>query len=80
MLEHNYYLNGIFQTSKATTYYKKAYILGKVYLFDVNGTIYNKKIKAKEIIFDNKSYILKDCEIITSKWVYRRRRFKMQYR
>jgi len=75
MLEHNYYLNGIFQTSKAKIYYKKAYILGKVYLFDTNGTIDNKKIKAKEIIFDNKSYILKNCEIITPKRVYRRKRF-----
>ena len=79
MLENNYYINGIFKTSNAILYYQKAYILGKVYLFNITGTIHHKKIKAKEIIFDgNKNYILKNCEIITPKRVYRRKKFKIQ--
>ena len=80
MLKNNYYLNGMFNTSKTTLNYKKAYVLsGKVYMLSVHGYINNQKIKAKEIIFDGyKKYILKKCEVKTVYKVYRRSKFTIQ--
>ena len=79
MLENNYYSEGIFKSKKTKLFYKKSYILfGKVYLFDVNGIIYNSKVTAKEIIYDGyTNYLLKGCEIINAKSIYRRNKFKI---
>ncbi|MCK4440467.1 MAG: hypothetical protein KAU90_00580 [Sulfurovaceae bacterium] len=79
MLKNNYYSEGVFQSQKTKLFYKKAYVLfGKVYLFDVNGTIDKAKVTAKEVIFDGyQNYLLKKCEIIENKSIYRRNKFKL---
>ncbi len=78
MLKNNYYSEGQFSSKKTKLFYKKGFVLfGKVYLFDVNGTIDKAKIIAKEVIFDGyNSYLLKKCEIKKKKHIYRRNRFK----
>jgi len=79
MLKNNYYSNGIFQAKNVNLSFKNSYVLfGKVYLFDVSGKIENREIKAKEIVFNGyKTYLLKRCEVVTSKRIYRRKKFKL---
>ena len=80
MLKNNYYLNGNFTMSQTELRYKKAYLLsGKVYLLDVNGYINNKKVSAKEVVFDGyKKYILKKCEVKIAHRIYRRSKFTIK--
>jgi hypothetical protein len=79
MLRNNYYSDGLFKSKKTELSYKKCYILfGKIYLFDVNGTIDNAKVIAKEIVFDGyRNYLLKKCEVKKNGYTYRRNRFKL---
>ena len=79
MLKNNYYLDGKLLTRKTSLSYKKAYINNsKVFLFEVNGKINNKIIKAKEIEYDGKkSYILKFCEVKDKNKIYRRKKLLM---
>lgn len=79
MLKNNYYSEGVFESKKTKLFYKKAYVLfGKVYLFDVNGTIDKAKVTAKEIVYDGyQTYLLKECEIIEDTHIYRRNKFEI---
>jgi len=77
MLKHNFYEQGTFSSQSANLWFKKAYVLfKKVHLFEVHGTIYGAKVKAKEIIYDGyKQFILNKCEVHQKRHIYRRKTF-----
>jgi hypothetical protein len=75
MLKNNYYLDGFFKSAQSHLFYKKAYRLStKLYFFNVNGTINNQKITAKEVVYDGyRNYTLKNCEVKSKYKILRRK-------
>ncbi|SFV56452.1 hypothetical protein MNB_SV-13-124 [hydrothermal vent metagenome] len=61
-------------------FYKKAYRLSnKLYLFNVTGTINNKKITAKEVVYDGyRDYTLKNCTLKSRYKILRRKVYSIR--
>ena len=79
MLKNISYKDGSFVKKGINLKFKKAFKSDKeFYLYNVNGSIFSKKIKAKKAIYSTDKITLYNCEIKDKKRVLRRKKYILQ--